>query len=523
MTEKLSQNLNLENNKNPDTISKELISILSLDNIKPLNNIEEFSKIKNTILDKINEYLKNKYLNENKNFKKAFEEWRYNAFDSENFDKHKKILNLFNLRNEIYLQTLFLLLRKWVFNNILWKDNILNLWLLIGSELFLNIDNLASEIKLDLLKNNFYKDENIDWLHYGYIKNWNIISWKKMCNYKFKIPHCHIKNMEEWYLEKYFNWFLYLIKNDNTNYDDFVKLEENEVKSWKNNEKLTFTVPMEYYDTPHTIDLGFELHLSEPVEQEELSNIKAISEKYFDDGYNMDKISLAFTEMLITSWDNNLKKVLWKSFPNDKKLSDKYWKIIYIAKSRNLELAKDTCTDIKKLWLSPNETLHKIIRLGEVKFHEFWHSLFSNIKPKNTVLEELKATLYYFLYLYEENDELEDNEKKSIIEFTIWEFIRRISQKNVKSSYQYWLLENYIFDKAVKNNLINLKNDKLTINYNESNFSNFLEELKNALFDIKKIYSIKDDKKRAEEEVKFVWNIFEDNEKFVEYFKKQLS
>jgi len=521
MKEKLNNNFKLGDKTN-DITSNELVSILSLNSINPLDNIEEFSEIKNNILEKINDYLKTRYSNENGNFKKSFEEWRYNAFDSENLDQHKKILNLFNLRNKIYLQILSSLLKKWVFNNILWKDDIINLITLIESELFESVDNLAIDIKLDLLKNNFYKDENIGWLHYGYIKNWEIMSWRKICNNSFKMPSCYVKNMKEWYLEKYFNWFLNFIENNNTNYDDFIKLEENEVKSWKNNEKLTFTVPIEKYDTPHTIDLWFEFHLSKPLEQEELSSIMSMSEKYFNDGYNMDKISLAFTEMLITSWDNNLKKVLWRSFPNDKRLSDKYWKIIYIAKSRNLELAEKTFIDLKNLWFDPSELLHKWIRLGEVKFHEFWHSLFSDIKPKDNLLEELKATLYYFLYLYEEKDELEDNEKKSVIEFVIWDFIRRISQKNVKSSYQYWLLENYIFDKAVKNNLIKLENDKLSIDIDTDNFDKFLEILKDTLFDIKKIYTIKHDTNRAEEEVKFIWDIFEDNDIFIEYFKKEL-
>jgi len=111
---------------------------------------------------------------------------------------------------------------------------------------------------------------------------------------------------------------------------------------------------------------------------------------------------------------------------------------------------------------------------------------------------------------------------EELIWFIITEYIRRINQKDNPSSYQYWLLDSYIYNRAVKNNLILLENWKISINKDAEWFDDFLEEMKNSLFEIQRLYKIKDNKKMKKEELKFIWDIFEENSQHEEFYKKNL-
>jgi hypothetical protein len=248
-----------------------------------------------------------------------------------------------------------------------------------------------------------------------------------------------------------------------------------------------------------------------------------LSEKYFWSDFWMKKIHLSFVDMLLTWWDNSFIQVLWRSFPNDKWLSKKFWKIIYIAKDRNNKTSQRSLEMLWKLWINDlNETAFKFIRLAEVKYHEFWHSLFLEDKPNSTILEELKATLFYYLNLYNQKEDINVDLFwfNELIWFIVSEYIRRIPQKNNASSYQYWLLDSFIYNKAVKNNLIKIENNEFIINSNNKAWlDNFLWELKDALYEIQRIYKIKNKEIREKKEKEFIWNIFEENKTHEEFYK----
>ena len=280
---------------------------------------------------------------------------------------------------------------------------------------------------------------------------------------------------------------------------------------------------MENYHKDYLIDLWYEIHLSEHIQKEEIQNIQDLSNKYFWSWFGMNKISLTFVEMMLTGGDNSFIQVLWRSFPNDEKLSNKFWKIIYIAKERNITSANTVVEKLQKLWINVNKTSMKFIKLAEVKYHEFWHSLFKEDKPNDSILEELKATLFYYLNLYDQKLTVDIFWYEELIWFIITEYIRRITQQNNPSSFQYWLLDSFIYNKAVKNNLILLENWRITINKNSKWLAKFLEDMKNALFEIQRLYKIKDNKKRKEEELKFVWDIFKENIEHEKFYKKTLD
>ncbi len=491
---------------------------------KKVNSIEDFSKLKEAILLQINEYLRPEYDIENDNFKTAFKNGRYNSFESDDISKHEKILYLFNKKASIYLDILKILLKNGMFESLLSKEERGNLILFIDSKFPHKLNEIVKDIKLDLLKNNYYKDSNFGGLYYGFIKNWKIVSWGEyFSEEEIKNMESKFNEMSDSWLKKYLLWFIELMKNKESSYDKFINLEENEIKSWKEYNKLSFVGPLEHYNLPYLIDLGFEILLADYVKKEEVKDMEDLSKKYFNDWYGISNITLAFTEMLITSGVENLQVVLGRSFPNDKDLSEKYGKIIYIAKARNLLSLEKVANSLKKLWLEPDISRLNMIGLAEVKFHEFWHSLFLDTRPNNTILEELKATLFYYLLLYDKKEFLQEDMLwiENLLMFILGEYIRRIPQKSVKSSYQYWLMDSYILNKAFKNGLIKIEGDSIKIYSDIDAVKKFLEELKNALFEIKRIYEIKDNKERQEEEVKFVGNIFEENALVEDFLKKK--
>ena len=481
------------------------------------SNLDTFSVLKKKIWTDVTEKMSFLYEKEDKNFIDSFKKGKFNTLSTKNEKIRNHFLDLMILRNRVYENILLWLLENGNFNKLLTKNEINDLIVFLKSGISYQFDNGAKILENEYLKSN---NKHIDKskIQYAWLKDWEI----KPYNEFIDVTKIDLSKMGDGYLKKYFTWFLSLIKDWETDYNKFVELEENEVKAWKDKKTITFTVPMENYHKPYLIDLWYEIHLSEFLDEEELDAMQDLSNKYFNSGFWMDRITLAFVEMLLTWGDNTFIQVLWRSFPNDEKLSNKFWKIIYIAKERNYTWARSAVETLSKLWINVDITIMKFIKLAEVKYHEFWHSLFKEDKPDSTVLEELKATLFYYLHLFDENLKIQPGYNE-LIWFIITEYIRRIPQKDNISSYQYWLLDSYIYNRAVKNGLIAIDNDQLLIQENQEWLNKFLEDMKTALFDIQKIYKINDYEKRKKAELKFVWKIFDENAKHEKFYKKILS
>ena len=522
---KLVENVrnNLVNFENQDPKIKRLLTFIMDANIEKYNqypsDLDGFSNLKKNIWSDITEKMSFLYEKKDKNFVDSFKSGRFNALSTENKNERKQFLDLMILRNRIYEQILLWLLENWNFNKLLNETEINDLIVFIKSNISNQFDKTAQTLEDEYLEN--YDESNIDTSkkQYAWVKNGEIKPYNEFIDTK-KINLSSMSDKS--YIKKYFTEFLNLIEKWKTDYDKFIKIEENEVKSWKEKQKLSFTAPMENYHKDYLIDLWYEIHLSEHIQKEEIQNMQDLSNKYFWSWFGMNEISLTFVEMMLTGGDNSFIQVLWRSFPNDEKLSNKFWKIIYIAKERNNIWAVSAVKTLKKLWIDVNKTSMKFIKLAEVKYHEFWHSLFKEDKPNDSIVEELKATLFYYLHLYNQHIEI-DLWYEELIWFIITEYIRRITQQNNPSSYEYWLLDSFIYNKVVKNNLVSLENWEITINEDNEWFTKFLEDMKNALFEIQRLYKIKDNKKRKEEELKFVWDIFKGNIEHEEFYRKTLD
>ena len=526
---------NISNRNNLGDLPKliEEGSKIKLDNI---TSIDKFSSWKKWVFWKLTRIMQNYYKMENDNFKQAFESWRYNALDTQNFRKRKKFLDLMIFRNKAYNEILLKAIKEWKFDRVLSDTEKHNLEILLESWILTVFDKARKDMLLEIFKYDTEGGKIWDNLYYGHLKKesefsvlWRYpakvfwpVSWK---SYFWDIDKLrqYVSKMKESYLKSYLEWFLDLVEKEIIDSKSYLKLEENEVRSWQNKDKLTFTVPMENYYLPNFVDLEFALYLADYLPEEQKQVFSELSEKYFNTDFEMKKLVLANVDMLATWWESTFLKVLWRSFPNDANLSKQVWKVVYIAENRLKENSTRTAKLLEKLWFDVNLILHNLINRQITYAHELEHSLFLDDKPDNTILEELKATLFYYLNLYDKLSKIESNDIENLLKYILWEFTRRIPSKNNKNAKQYWLMENFILAKAMKNELIILKNNKIGFNPELKNFANFLKDLKDSLFKIKEIYQIKDDTKRHEAEIDFVGDSFEIAGKVEDFINHQLE
>jgi hypothetical protein len=215
-------------------------------------------------------------------------------------------------------------------------------------------------------------------------------------------------------------------------------------------------------------------------------------------------------------------KVLGRAFPNDKELVSKYGRNIYVVRSRNLEMVDKVQEYLAQIGLKINKKIFTNIIFDEVKYHEYGHSLFINNRY-NSSLEELKATLYYFLYLYDKLDNLTDDEIENVVYFVISDFIRRIPSKDSNSSKPYWINVSYIFNQLIENSIISLEDKNLKVNITREKFKKFLESLKEGLYEIKEIYENIPDDKKYDAERQFISKFDGKLNKWVEFFLERIN
>lgn len=231
-----------------------------------------------------------------------------------------------------------------------------------------------------------------------------------------------------------------------------------------------------------------------------------LSKKYFKDDYNMRKVNVFFAEPILNWWNATFWKFLWKSFPNDMELRENFGNFIIIVKWQFYKtfddyykmVAKIFNIDVNLLLSEKNEIV--VWATEETTYHEYGHSLFW---VKNTLLEETKASLFYWLSLYDkyisQYEEINIEEIKRIMHTFTLDFTRYISRLEEPKSRKYIYTSQVLLNHMLKNNLIILdsENNCLKLNIDApietiENFKNLLKELYNLLDIIKRIYHSND-------------------------------
>lgn len=516
---------------------------LKLDFIRPKN----FDEV-GILIQQIEEYVNKRFepiLNEffDENFKKSFFENRYESIRSfeyfinqdNDLDKDQKeelilfrrnkIREFLLLKNKFIRQILKELLQRWYFDNILSKQDINDLILLIDSWFLEFFDSIFVFWERNLNEN---KDLNIedDKIYYWGVEENEIVSYNAFVWVDIEKIKKKISQLNNINLKNYILWFIDLVKSGKFDYDSFVKLEQIKVEDWKQDQKINQKYSIKFVFNPALIDPEFEIHLVESVRGKELKYIIDLSKKYYWTDYWMEKISFNFTEILLSWWRTSFVRVLWRSFPNDKELSYKYGKVIYLIKSRNLNSIERGDNYLSQLGFKINKNIFKNIIFDEVKYHEFGHSLFLESKY-DSLLEELKATLFYFLYLYDKvntyDNTVDEEFIKNVVYFVIQDFIKRLSYKWSKSSKKYWILSWHILKRLIQVWLVKLSDNRLYVDANRDKFRNFLENLKTDLDKIKEIYELPTLKEKKEKEEEFLKWLNEFLKEWEEFFVKNVK
>ena len=74
---------------------------------------------------------------------------------------------------------------------------------------------------------------------------------------------------------------------------------------------------------------------------------------------------------------------------------------------------------LKKIEINIEQMTYYLIDIEMIYAHELGHSLFLGNKPANTILEELKATLFYYLNLYDKLSKIGSNDIENLLKYIL--------------------------------------------------------------------------------------------------------
>lgn len=493
-----------------------------IDSFTHIQNIDELIDFNNKINDETNEIIIQKYFLYDKglNFLSSFKWSNLSIFNWN--EKEKELLtDLINEKNALKKWLIKKAIKTWMFRfNADINEDIL---IIIDSGILDFFDKLYRyyEKCIPGMKNVDFGEE----LFYGIYEKDKVVSYKSILDL---VDIKNLENIKNEYLRNYFLQIVNLIKNGNFDYKDWIESEKQEVADWLSDEQIVFITPMENYNHKNFIDPEFGLYLREKT-QYKPEIFEKLSLEHFQDGYWMWKVNLYSVETLLESWEFSYRRYLGKSFPNDNELRKNYgnfiltikWNYYKMFDEYNPKIAKIFHIDIEEILKNKELIINWVVE--EVNYHEYWHSIF---ETQSTFIEELKATLFYWVYLYDKFitkwEELSINDIKSILygfslDFTI--YISRLW----KTQY-----EKYIFTAIVSFYLLQ-KN--WLLNYNEEgnyidlvlydsnsilNFKNLLNDFYSITLEVKNIYETKNHEKEVEfrkfyemKTTKIIWRLFE--------------
>lgn len=475
-------------------------------NIKELfllqvKNLDDLILFNDKVNELLNEEIIKKFLLENKpeKFLEALKTSMISKFEWEQSQK-EEIMDLLEKKNSYYQLIFGECIKKWVFH--FPKKDLEDILNLIKSWVFEWYNNLyrcfSKELKKvwhrDLWENIYYGIPHKDW-----------VIWYQETLKEINLDMQSIEKINNTHIRKYLLEMIGLSNAWNYNYNDWVKAEINEVNSWLSDDNLVIITPIENYLDSNFIDPEILIFFREKTNTDS-KVFWELSKKQYSDDYWMDKVNIFIAEAILGWWEQTYWKFMWKSFPNDMNLRANYGNFIIILKWWINKVFDEYYKMTTKIFNINEKTLldqrSEIIIdfIEEVIYHEYGHSLFW---VQVTEIEEVKATLFYWLYLRDKfitNKQWIDQAeiKKIILTFAL-EFTRNLSRfkNNRYRKYIYvvqilayhmleaWLL---IFDSEKQELTID------TTNNLDQKFESFLDKITSVLLNIKQIYENNDRK-----------------------------
>jgi hypothetical protein len=208
----------------------------------------------------------------------------------------------------------------------------------------------------------------------------------------------------------------------------------------------------------------------------------------------MDNMTLDFVEAILEWWEWTFSWFIWKAFPNDNDLSNKVWNSIILKDNDMNLIIKNSFLWLKKLYwedykINKKDLYNELVK--EVSYHEFWHSLFIKWN-KSSKMEEAKATLFYYLKVFDENSNIEYSnwDIKIVVDFTIMDSIRNLERIKEERSLKYVILTKVNLLNLFESGLIKFNWDNLETDLNNKKFDIFLLNQKKELDYIEKLYKL---------------------------------
>jgi len=333
---------------------------------------------------------------------------------------------------------------------------------------------------------------------YWWLNKWKFVWYKNFCeNSNFWIKDWLLDKLNNNNFKQYLLSFSTFVKTWIINYFPWVAIDEFSLNTWKDRKNILWLVTaIENYNhkslvEPELIFFLKDLRKNKTINYEDFINL---SLEFFGKEFWMDKMTLDFVESFVGWWEATMSWFIWKAFPNDNDLSDRVWNSIILKASEMPIIVENSVWGLKKLfwedYIIDKEKLYNEV-LKEVTYHEFWHSLFAKWN-KVSEMEEAKATLFYYLKIFKENNEkkYEKEDISIIIEFTIMDSIRNLERISQERSLKYIILTKVNLRNLFKVGLVSFEENNLKLDLDNSKFDEFLLLQKQELENIKELYEL---------------------------------
>lgn len=480
--------------------------------IEPVKNYWDFERMKKEINVFLTENFSHLLKEKTPDFILGFEQGNISKYKTSHDLEKVDLMELLIIKNKFYIEILRNIVLLWKLDTLLNQDQKVDLIYIIESWVFWFLDELYLEWYKEI-----YDEKNAgivtEKLSYGGVKDGKIVPLKNLLEGEIKIDDWKLSQIQNIHIREYLLAFSSLIKNGVTDYDTWVNAEIHEVKSWQDRKQIFWIVaPMEDYMYPWIlVEPELIIFLKNSEKKVHFEDFYWLSERYFQDRFWMDSMTLDFVETLLQTGDAAFSGFIWKAFPNDRELSQREWNCIILKDTNMKNVVHNAEKGLKALlWEDFHmnfDTLYNEL-IKEVTYHEFGHSLFVKWHP-TSLLEEAKATLFYYLQLYSEHEKKQytSDERRSIVEFTLMDSIRNLERMNEASAKKYVILTQMNLAYLFESGLVYWANGNLVIDTtDEVPFYTFLRGLKDMLFMIQELYAL-DDISLQQEEIKILEKI----------------
>lgn len=474
--------------------------------IESAKDYTDFERVKKEINDILMSLFDPMLQGKSADFILWFDQWNISKYQTKHELEKIELIELLSLKNKFYTEILKHIVALWKMDAILKPEEREDLLNMIESWVFLFLDDIYIT-----WYTNIYNGEN-EWIKnnetvYGWVKDGKIVPLKSLSVNEIiiddeKLQKIHNENLRSYLLA--FSWF---IKKGITDYNTWVDAEISEVRSWQDRDNIFGLVaPMEDYVYPELlIEPELIIFLRNLEKKVNFEDFYGLSETYFGDRYGMDHMTLDFVETLLQTGQSSFSWFIGKAFPNDTELSKREGNCI-ILKDTSMKNVVNNAKKwlLKLLWddfVVDDEKLYNEL-LKEVTYHEFGHSLFMKWHS-SSLLEEAKATLFYYLQIFQENKvhPYTESDIARVVEFTIMDSIRNLERINQASSKKYVILTKLNLSLLYACSLIHWDKNKLIIDANQVKFEIFISAMKDLLYYIKDLYTLDEQTLRAKEDL----------------------